>query len=459
MQIETRLVEFLVEYARNSRTHSQEQVSLLAARILDFGWTNPILADNKGIVAGHGRKMAAVQLYEAGHTLKYPDGSPIPPGCVPVIDCSGWTDAQRQAYIIWDNRSAELAGWSLEMLRIELDAIIESGMDPLDIGFSPEDLEKMFPDIAPQETGKDPDALPDPPPEPYSKPGDVWVCGPHRIMCGDATVMTHWDQLLGEEKVDMVWSDPPYNVAYESKLAGKIKNDDMGDADFRELLDGAFKVMFAVMKPGAAIYIAHADTEGFNFRGAFIGAGFKLSGCLIWKKDSLVLGRSDWQWIHEPILYGWKPGSKHRWYGGRKNVTVQDFGGGAPFVQQEDGTWAITIGDQVLVVSGDAKVNEMPTTMLYHEKPKRSELHPTTKPVGLIEKMLKNNARPGDIVADSFGGSGSTMIAAERMGMCARLMELDPKFTDVQAQRYFDYTGRVPVHGVTGEMFPVKRSA
>lgn len=456
MQIETRPVDSLVGYARNSKKHDAAQVALLADRILEYGWTNPVLADDKGIVAGHGRKLAAVHLYSAGHRIKWPDGTEIPDGHVPVIDCTGWTEPQRQAYIIWDNRSAELGGgWDLEILKVELDELLAVGMNLSDIGFEQDDLDKMFPEIAPEETGADPDSVPEAPQEPHSVLGDVWVLGPHRIMCGDSTSVSNWDTLLGEEKVDMAWTDPPYNVAYESKLAGSIKNDDMADGEFRELLDGAFKCLYAAMKPGAAIYVAHADTEGYNFRGAFLGAGFKLSGCLIWKKDSLVLGRSDWQWIHEPILYGWKPGSKHRWFGGRKNVTVQDYGTGSPFLQQEDGSWAITVGDQVLVVSGDAQVSEMPSTVIYHEKPKRSADHPTTKPVGLIEKMLKNNARPGDIVADSFGGSGSTLIAAERMGMCARLMELDPKFVDVQAMRYYEYCGRVPVHAVTGELFPV----
>jgi DNA modification methylase len=259
---------------------------------------------------------------------------------------------------------------------------------------------------------------------------------------------------MGTELADAVWTDPPYNVAYESALAGKIKNDDMSAADFGELLSGAFGCLFAVMKPGASIYVAHADTEGYAFRKAFADRGFKLSGCLIWKKNALVLGRSDYQWIHEPILYGWKPGSKHRWFGGRKQVTVQELGDVSPFTQQADGTWAIRIGDQTMVVSGDAKIEgPQPSSVLFHEKPQRSQEHPTMKPVGLIERMLSHSARPGDIVVDAFGGSGSTLMAAERLGMCARLVELDTRFVDVIIRRYQDYTGRQATLESTGETF------
>lgn len=201
--------------------------------------------------------------------------------------------------------------------------------------------------------------------------------------------------------------------------------------------------------------MAHADTEGLNFRGAFSAAGFKLSGCLIWKKNALVLGRSDYQWIHEPILYGWKPGSRHRWYGGRKQTTVQEIGEASPFTKMEDGRWAIRVGDQTLVVAGDAVLQGAePSSVIYHDKPSRSADHPTMKPVSLIERMLKYSARPGDIIADAFGGSGSTLIAADRMGMCGRLVELDPKFVDVIVRRWQQYTGRKAQHATSGLPFP-----
>lgn len=457
-QIELRPIESLTPYARNSKKHSDEQLALIQSSMVEWGFTNPVLADEKGIVAGHGRVMAATRLYSAGQSLRFPNGAEIPVGMVPVIDCTGWSDAQRRAYVIADNRLAEKgAEWDLEMLKLEIDDLMASGFDFEMTGFSSDDLAGLFAleDVPGNE--KDPDDCPDAPETPHSKPGDVWVLGPHRVACGDSTDVGVWDKVMQGELADACWCDPPYNVAYNSKLAGSIKNDDMGDSEFLDLLRGMFGAMFSVMKPGAAIYVAHADTEGLNFRRAFIESGFKLSGCIIWRKDSLVLGRSDYQWMHEPILYGWKPGSAHKWFGGRKQTTIAEYGNTGPVKQAADGRWVIEVGDTVLVVDGEAKIEESPSSVVFHEKPKRSADHPTMKPVGLIEKQLKFSARPGDIVIDCCGGSGSTMMAAERLGMCARLVELDPKFVDVECQRYFDYTGRVPVHAETGEPFPVKR--
>lgn len=457
-QIELRPIESLTPYARNSKKHSDEQLALIQSSMVEWGFTNPVLADEKGIVAGHGRVMAATRLYAAGQSLRFPNGAAIPAGMVPVIDCTGWSDAQRRAYVIADNRLAEKgAEWDLEMLKLEIDDLMASGFDFEMTGFSSDDLAGLFAleDVPGNE--KDPDDCPDTPETPHSKPGDVWVLGPHRVACGDSTDVGVWDKVMHGELADACWCDPPYNVAYNSKLAGSIKNDDMGDSEFLDLLRGMFGAMFSVMKPGAAIYVAHADTEGLNFRRAFIESGFKLSGCIIWRKDSLVLGRSDYQWMHEPILYGWKPGSAHKWFGGRKQTTIAEYGNTGPVKQAADGRWVIEVGDTVLVVDGDAKIEESPSSVVFHEKPKRSADHPTMKPVGLIEKQLRFSARPGDIVIDCCGGSGSTMMAAERLGMCARLVELDQKFVDVECQRYFDYTGRVPVHAETGEPFPVKR--
>lgn len=457
-QIELRPIESLTPYARNSKKHSDEQLALIQSSMVEWGFTNPVLADEKGIVAGHGRVMAATRLYSAGQSLRFPNGAEIPVGMVPVIDCTGWSDAQRRAYVIADNRLAEKgAEWDLEMLKLEIDDLMASGFDFEMTGFSSDDLAGLFAleDVPGNE--KDPDDCPDAPETPHSKPGDVWVLGPHRVACGDSTDVGVWDKVMQGELADACWCDPPYNVAYNSKLAGSIKNDDMGDSEFLDLLRGMFGAMFSVMKPGAAIYVAHADIEGLNFRRAFIESGFKLSGCIIWRKDSLVLGRSDYQWMHESILYGWKPGSAHKWFGGRKQTTIAEYGNTGPVKQAADGRWVIEIGDTVLVVDGDAKIEESPSSVVFHEKPKRSADHPTMKPVGLIEKQLRFSARPGDIVIDCCGGSGSTMMAAERLGMCARLVELDPKFVDVECQRYFDYTGRVPVHAETGEPFPVKR--
>lgn len=440
-QIIKRKVDDLLPYARNARTHSAYQVSQIAASIKEFGFTNPVLVAGDDILAGHGRVMAAKKL-----GLVW----------VPTLDLSHLSPTQRKAYILADNKIALNADWDLSMLKLELEELDDAGVDLHLLGFSDAELEDLF-DVEELENGKDPDDVPPEPVVPHSRPGDIWICGPHKIMCGDSLSITDWETLMGSEKADIVWTDPPYNVAYESKLAGKIKNDDMDDKQFRDFLLGAYSCLYAVMKQGAAIYVAHADTEGFNFRGAFREAGFKLSGCLIWRKNSLVLGRSDYQWMHEPILYGWKPGSSHRWFGGRKQTTIVEAGDTMPFERQPDGRWVIRVGDRTLVVDGQAKVEELESSVIFHEKPPRSADHPTTKPVGLITRMLKNSARHNDIVIDAFGGSGSTMIAAEMMGMCARLMELDCKFVDVQARRYYAYTGRVPVHALTGEPFPVDK--
>ena len=428
IQIKEKLVSELIPYVKNSRTHSDEQVAQIAASIKEFGWTNPILIDGEnGIIAGHGRLLAA-------RKLKYDK--------VPTIELKDLTETQKKAYIIADNKLALNAGWDNKMLMLELKELSESDFSLDLLGFDKDELHALLNPEQLNEGLTHEDDVPDFLKEPISKPGDIWVCGPHKVMCGSSLEIGAWDTLMDGEKADICWTDPPYNVAYESKLAGKIKNDDMNNDEFKQFLLDAYISMFSVMKEGAPIYVAHADTEGLNFRDSFIKAGFKLSGCLIWRKNSLVLGRSDYQWMHEPILYGWKPGSKHRWYGGRKLTTIVEHGESGPIQKLEDGRWVVKVGDSVLIVSGDAQLKENPVSIFFHEKPKRSSEHPTMKPVGLIEKMLKSSARPGDIVIDAFGGSGSTLIAADRLGMSARLMELDAKFVDVIVKRWEDFTGR-----------------
>jgi len=270
---------------------------------------------------------------------------------------------------------------------------------------------------------------------------------------------------------DCCWTDPPYNVAYGDKAemldkydgkgnrnTTRILNDDMSDGDFRQFLRGFYSAAWSVMNPGAALYVAHAETERSNFTAAMLESGFKLSGCIIWRKDCLVLGRSDYQWIHEPILYGWKEGGAHKWFGGRKNTTVIDLTE-SPFVKMQDGRWQITIGEQIMVVDGDASVEWVEGSILRELKPKRNDIHPTMKPVALIERMLRNSAKPGFVVLDPFGGSGSTMIACERLGMSARLMELSPQFADVIVRRWQEYTGKQAVHAVTGVAFDAMEHA
>lgn len=452
-KIVMRRVADLVRYARNARTHSEEQVHQIARSIEEFGWTNPVLLAGDDMLAGHGRVLAASDVL----------GLQV----VPTIDLSHLNATQRKAYILADNKLALNAGWDLELLKTELVDIQTAGFDLAVTGFSQEELNDLFEIKAPPPE-RDPDAVPDVPAAPHSVPGDVWICGPHRVMCGSSLDAEHWSTLMGTEQADMVWTDPPYNVDIGAKNAGLdradggnraksggIKNDAMSDAKFLDFLCDAFREIYTITKPGGAIYVAHPDREAHNFHNAFRLAGFKFSGCVIWKKNQFVLGMTDYQPMHEPILYGWKPGKAHRWFGGRKQTTVKEIGPESPFTLQADGSYAVQIGDKVMIVKGDAVVQDVPASIVYHDKPSRSEKHPTTKPVGLIVKQLVNNARRNDIVVDAFGGSGSTMIAAEVTGMAARLMELDPRFVDVQCQRYYDYTGRKPVHALTGEPFPV----
>lgn len=457
---ELRLVADLLPNPKNSRDHSKAQVAELAEHIKSVGWTNPVLVAGNEVLAGHGRIMAAKVI---GMTR------------VPVIDLSHLSDAERRAYIIWDNRSAEKSSWNLEFLKMETDDLRALGLDLEEVtGFAEEDLAKLFEglDVPDEGGGGDPDDVPPVPDAPKSVEGDVWVCGPHRVMCGSSLDPKAWFALMAGTLADMVWTDPPYNVDIGGKnkrldatdrgnrsKTGGIMNDKMENDSFKSFLDGVYGCLFDVVKAGGTVYVAHADVEGHNFRTAFLGAGFKLQSCLIWHKNNFVIGRWDFQPKHEPILYGWKPGAGHRWFGGRKQTTVVEYGDGSPFTLMPDGRWQIKIGDSVMVVDGNATVTETPGTMIYEPKPARSDLHPTQKPVALVERMLKNSARPGDVVADAFGGSGTTMIAADRLGMCARLMELDPKFVDVIVTRWQQFTGRRAVHAVTGLPFPSEEEA
>ena len=378
----------LIPYARNSRTHSDEQVAQIAASIKEFGWTNPILTDgDNGLIAGHGRLMAARKL---GHTE------------VPTIELTGLSEAQKKAYIIADNRLALNAGWDNEMLKLEFDQLTEFGFDVELTGFSLDEIEALAP-IELNAGLTDEDEAPPLPPEPTTKVGDIYKLGKHRLMCGDSTSIEHLERLCGGQSVDMWLTDPPYNVAYEGKTKDSltIQNDSMGDDQFRQFLRDAYVAADAVMKAGAVFYIWHADSEGYNFRGAAQDAGWKVRQCLIWKKSSMVMGRQDYHWKHEPCLYGWKEGAGHLWATDRKQTTILEF-----------------------------------------EKPSRNGEHPTMKPVALFEYQLLNNTKGGDIVLDSFGGSGTTMIAAEKNGRVAYLMELDPKYCDVIVKRWEDFTGK-----------------
>jgi site-specific DNA-methyltransferase (adenine-specific) len=397
MELENIAVSELVPFAKNSRTHDDAQVAQIAASIREFGFTNPVLIDEvNGIIAGHGRVMAA-------RKLKLTE--------VPCIRLSHLSESQKRAYIIADNKLALNAGWDNAMLKLELADLKALDFD-LDLtGFNTDEIDALLADEG-TEGLTDPDDTPEPPVEPVTRLGDVWICGQHRVMCGSSLDQTQVELLCAEQRVDMLLTDPPYNVAYEGGTGLKIQNDDMGDAEFRIFLRDAFVSADTVMKPGAVFYIWHADKEGLNFRLACQDAGWKDRQLLIWKKSSLVMGRWDYQAKHESCLYGWKDGAKHLWASDRKQTTILEF-----------------------------------------DKPSRNGEHPTMKPVALFEYQMLNNTKGGDIVLDSFGGSGTTLIAAEKNGRIARIMELDPKYVDVIVKRWEDFTGQKAVLESTGELF------
>lgn len=439
-----RPVESLAPYARNARTHPEWQIAQIAASIAEFGFCNPILVGGDGvIIAGHGRLMAAQQL-----GLEH----------VPVIELGHLTESQRRALVIADNRIAENAGWDEELLRSELAALQAEGFDLDVVGFSEAELDELLAgadlDGALPASLGDPDHVPEKPAEPVTREGDVWVLGKHRVICGDSTSREVLEALCGSDLVHACWTDPPYNVDYEGS-AGKIANDNMSATDFRRFLVGAFAAAFAVMRKGAAIYVAHADLNGTSgtFIAALKDARFHIQNCLIWVKPSLVLGRCDYQSRHEPILYGWKPGASHRWFGGRAQTTVSE-AAGEPVRVMPDGTVQVDVGDQTIVIKGeDLSLEVADGSVIRIDKPARNAEHPTMKPVALIERQLENSTRPGDLVLDPFGGSGSTLIACHAMRRYARLVELDPKFCDVIVRRWQEFTGQKAQREADGAAF------
>lgn len=442
LQVEYRDTAVLAPFDRNPRTHPDWQIAQIAASIMQFGFVNPILVGPDGVlIAGHGRLMAAQRL-----GLEQ----------VPVIVLGHLSDAERRALVVADNQIAANAGWDRDLLTGLLSELRDEGFDLEVTGFSDDELADLLAGLGDDDTRVtppgDPDFVPEPPPEPVTRTGDLWILGEHRVLCGDATRAADLLRLTDGRFCDAMWTDPPYNVAYEGK-AGKIANDDLSATDFARFLVSAFSAAAQVLAPGAAVYVAHADTEGLAFRRAFRDAGFKLSGCLVWVKPSLVLGRSDYQWRHEPILYGWKPGAAHRWFGGRAKTTVLDQPG-APVRVMPDGTVQVDVGGQVLVISGrELKVEAHEGSVIRAEKPARNAEHPTMKPVGLILEMLENSTRRGDVVLDPFGGSGSTLIACHRSGRSARLTELEPRYTDVIVERWQTFTGQRAVLEGDGRSF------
>ncbi len=384
-------VETLVPYARNARTHSDAQVAQIAASITEFGWTNPILTDgDKGLIAGHGRLLAARKL-----ALKQ----------VPVIELAHLTPEQKKAYILADNRLAENAGWDQDLLKLEMAELKAADFDLDLMGFTDKEIEAL---LTSDESGgglTEDDAIPETPVDPVSRPGDLWILGNHRLLCGDSTVLADVERLMGGQLADMAFTDPPYNVDYgnsaKDKMLGKdrrIMNDDLGDGFFKFLYDACLNLLLVTK---GACYVCMSSSELHTLQKAWLQAGGKWSTFIIWAKNTFTLGRADYQRQYEPILYGWKQGSDHFWCGDRDQSDIWNY-----------------------------------------NKPRVNDLHPTMKPVELVERAIKNSSKSRDIVIDLFGGSGTTLIACEKTGRQARLLELDPKFADVIVKRWEEYTGQ-----------------
>ena len=381
-------VSELIPYVNNARTHSQEQVNKLRSSLREFGFVNPVIIDaDKNVIAGHGRLMAAK---EEGITE------------VPCVLVDYLAEAQKKAYILADNRYAQDAGWDEELLRLEIEALEGMDFDVSLTGFDDQEIADLFADD--ESTGAEDDdfdlsdALEK---AAFVERGDVWVVGRHRLMCGDATSPEDVATLMDGKKANLIITDPPYNVAFESSDGLSIKNDKMENDKFYEFLLAAFKNMAEHLEKGGSAYVFHADTEGLNFRKAFIDAGFHLSGCCIWVKNSLVLGRSDYQWQHEPVLYGFLQNGKHYWSknAGRSQTTIWNF-----------------------------------------DKPKKNKNHPTSKPLDLLAYPIGNSSQENAIVIDTFGGSGSTLMTCEQTNRICHTMELDEKYASVILRRYVEDT-------------------
>lgn len=375
----------LVPYVNNARTHSPEQINKLRASLREFGFINPVIIDKDyGIIAGHGRVIAA---REEGIEK------------IPCVFADHLTEAQKKAYILADNRMALDAGWDEELLRVEIEALQAEAFDVSLTGFDEKEITDLFKDTQEEVKDDDYDLTAALEKAAFVKKGDLWVVGRHRLLCGDATNAEDVDKLCNGKRVNLILTDPPYGVSFKSASGLTIRNDSMKNEEFYSFLLAAFKNMVSHLEPGGSAYVFHADTEGLNFRRAFIDAGLHLAGCCIWVKNSLVLGRSDYQWQHEPVLYGFLKNGRHQWYSDRKQTTIWNF-----------------------------------------DKPKRNKNHPTSKPLDLLGYPLKNSTQENAIVLDTFGGSGSTLMACELSNRICYTTELDEKYASVILRRYVEDT-------------------
>ena len=381
---------------KNARRRTDRSSDLIKESLQRYGAARSIVIDEDNrILAGNGTIDGAKAAGIKNVRIIETDGDEII-----AVRRTGLSEEQKVGLALADNRTADLSEWDQEMLH-QLSE--EHDLSPW---FNQDDLDELLAvtELEPEEGNTDPDDVPEPPEDPTTKPGDLWILGNHRLLCGDSTNPQHLERLMNGERADLWITDPPYNVDYEGGTGLKIQNDSMSDTDFRQFLRDAYSAANLVMLPGAAFYIWHADLEGYNFRGAAHDIGWTIRQCLIWVKSSLVMGRQDYHWKHEPCLYGWADGAAHTWNTDRKQTTVLEF-----------------------------------------DKPSRNGQHPTMKPVELFQYQINNSTKPNALVLDSFGGSGTTAIACERIHRNARLMELDPAYCDVIVKRWEDFTGNTAV--------------
>ena len=380
-------VDQFIPYANNARTHSKEQINKLRSIYRGIGYGDPVEVDeNFTILSGHGRVEAA-----KAEGMKE----------LPYVMLTGMTEAEKKAYILAVNRSALDAGWDEDLLAVEIEALQEQAFDLSLTGFDPDELAGYFSnDTEADAQDDDFDLTAALEKASFVEPGDLWTVGKHRLLCGDATKAEDVQRLMNGKRANLIVTDPPYGVSFKSASGLAIQNDSMKGDEFYQFLLSAFQCMADVLEKGGAAYVFHADTEGLNFRKAFIDAGFHLAGVCIWVKNSLVLGRSDYQWQHEPVLYGFLQNGKHPWYSDRKQTTIWNY-----------------------------------------NKPKRNENHPTSKPLDLLAYPISNSSQENSVVIDTFGGSGSTMMACEQTGRICYMMELDPKYASVILRRYVEDFG------------------
>jgi len=385
MNIILQEINKLIPYHNNPRKN--QAVDKVASSIKEFGWQQPIVVDEQNvIVVGHTRYQAALKL-----GLKE----------VPTHIAKGLTESQIKAYRLLDNRANQDALWDDEMLKIEIKGLEELNADLNLTGFTADELNKLL--FEENKGLTDEDEIPELSEETVCKLGDIWQLGKHKLICGDSTILNNYEKLFNENKADLLITDPPYNVDYEGKTKDKltIQNDSKNDDDFLQFLTDAFNNCAIHLKLGCSFYIFHSDWYGLEFRQSIKNSDLELKQNLIWAKNSMVMGRQDYQWQHEPCLYGWKRGASHSWYSDRKQ-----------------------------------------TTIIKYDRPSKSKLHPTMKPVGLVEYLIKNSSKQEDIILDPFLGSGTTIIACEKQSRICYGLELDPRYADVIINRWQNFTGQ-----------------